>query len=109
MRFFGASLWRFPSFLHARGEHSGTATQRSTPSVLRLRTGVRIPPPPDFARLPSRASYVWASQQFYSYFERGAYVGEVCPAEAASEASASAGGPPAHSFVRAQSFRHVVA
>src|ERR1019366_5241341 len=42
--------WRFPSLLHARGETTGVATQRSRPSVLHLRTGVRIPPPPDFAR-----------------------------------------------------------
>src|ERR1700737_2252724 len=45
-RCFGAGLWRFPSLLHARDENSGAAMQRSTPSVLRLRTGVRIPPPP---------------------------------------------------------------
>src|SRR5476649_2735328 len=50
MRFFEASPWRFPSLLHARGETTGVATQRSRPSVLHLRTGVRIPPPPDFAR-----------------------------------------------------------
>src|SRR5882672_9241152 len=50
MRFFGASPWRFPSLLHARGEITGAATQRSRPSVLHLRTGVRIPPPPPFAR-----------------------------------------------------------
>ena len=48
MRFFGASPWRFPSLLHARGETTGAATQRSMPSVLHLRTGVRIPPPPLF-------------------------------------------------------------
>src|SRR3954469_24563316 len=49
-RCFEASPWRFPSLLHARGETTGAATQRSMPSVLHLRTGVRIPPPPpDFA------------------------------------------------------------
>ena len=47
-RFFGASPWRFLSLLHARGETTGAATQRSMPSVLHLRTGVRIPPPPPF-------------------------------------------------------------
>src|SRR3954452_17536785 len=46
MRCFGASLWRFPSRLHARSETTGAATQRSRPSVLHLRTGVRIPQPP---------------------------------------------------------------
>jgi len=34
--------------------------QRSTPSLFRLRTGVRIPPPPAFARL-RRASAGWTS------------------------------------------------
>ena len=57
MRFFEASPWRFPSLLHARGETTGAATQRSTPSVLHFRTGVRIPPPPDFARL--RRASAW--------------------------------------------------
>jgi len=33
MRFFGASPWRFPSLLHARGEITGAATQRSMPSA----------------------------------------------------------------------------
>src|SRR6266851_1829900 len=46
MRCLEASLRRFPSLLHAGDENSGAATQRSMPSVLRLRTGVRIPPPP---------------------------------------------------------------
>lgn len=55
MRCFGASLRRFPSLLHAGGEHSGAAMQRSRPSFLHLRTGVRIPPPPDFARQSSCA------------------------------------------------------
>jgi len=70
-RFFGASFWRFPSRLHARSETTGAATQRSMPSVLHLRTGVRIPPPPDFARL-RRATSWQASKQ----------LGEVCHAGA---------------------------
>ena len=60
MRCFGASLWRFPSRLHARGEPTDAARQRSTPSVLHLRTGVRIPPPPAFARL--RRATAWQAR-----------------------------------------------
>ena len=59
MRFFEASPWRFPSLLHARGETTGVATQRSRPSVLHLRTGVRIPPPPDFARADRTRASSW--------------------------------------------------
>ncbi len=62
MRFFGASLWRFPSFLHARDETTGTATQRRMPSVLRLRTGVRIPPPPAFARVNNERASAWQAR-----------------------------------------------
>ena len=58
--------------------------QRSRPSVLHFRTGVRIPPPPDFARrnLPC---FVLAGQRLH----------EVCHAEAASAASVCEGGRPA--------------
>src|SRR4051812_14115571 len=87
-RFFGASLWRFPSRLHARGEHSGAAMQRSMPSLLHFRTGGRIPPPPDFARMQLRASFVLASQTSPLPSARAILTSrEVCHAEAASEAS----------------------
>jgi hypothetical protein len=38
--------------------------QRSTPSVLRLRTGVRIPPPPAFARLTCLRASSWQALSY---------------------------------------------
>src|SRR6266496_4466643 len=96
MRFFGASLWRFPSFLHARDETTGTATQRRMPSVLRLRTGVRIPPPPAFARVNNERASAWQARLRAPERACALRLGRPCNARSLSRRSPKGeGGPPA--------------